>query len=76
MALSDAYGDRVALSDEYGKWGDDNIVARVPNGTQAVILERKSEPMGDQEFIRYRIRTLGAVERKGSVHKGNHCCPV
>jgi hypothetical protein len=71
VALTDAYGDRVNLSDAYGKWGDDNIVARVPNGTKAVILERKSESMGDQEFVRYRVRTLGAAGREGWVHKGD-----
>lgn len=71
VALNDPYGDRVDLSNEYGKWGDDNIVAQVPNGSKAVILERESEPMGNQEFVRYRVRTLGATRREGWVHKGD-----
>jgi hypothetical protein len=71
VALGNPYGDRVSLSGEYGTWGDDDIVARMPNGTRGVILERKSQPMGDQEFVRYRIRTLGPAGREGWVHKGD-----
>ncbi|WP_420125981.1 hypothetical protein [Longimicrobium sp.] len=68
--LTNSYDDRVSISRDYGAWGDEDIVARVANGGRAIVLEFRSEPMGDQEFMRYRIRTLPpAPPHGGWVHK-------
>lgn len=70
VSLASSYDDRVSISKEYGAWGDEDIVARVANGARAIVLEYRSEPMGDQEFMRYRIRTLPpAPQHEGWVHK-------
>jgi hypothetical protein len=70
VSLVSSYDDQVAISKEYGAWGDEDIVARVANGARAVVLEHRSEPMGDHEFMRYHIRTLPpARQYEGWVHK-------
>lgn len=62
----------VIVSRKYGSWHDNDIIARVSNGTKAIILERKSEPIGNEELIRYHIRTLGTGKKhEGWVHKGD-----
>lgn len=58
ISVVGSYDDQVSISKEYGSWGDEDIVARVANGTRAIVLEYRSEPMGDHEFMRYRVRTL------------------
>ena len=51
---------------------DEDIIARVPDGTEATVVERRSEPMGDQEFVRYRVRvTDRGREINGWVHRSN-----
>jgi hypothetical protein len=70
VSLHSSFGDDVALSREYGTWGDEDIVARVPNGAQAVIVESRSQPMGNRAFVRYRVRSLSAGGRHvGWVHE-------
>jgi plastocyanin len=70
VSLASSYDDRVSISKEYGAWGDEEIVARVANGVRAIVQEHRSEPMGDHEFMRYRILTLPPAPRhEGWVHK-------
>lgn len=64
-------GEPIEISNDYGAWYEEHIVARVQPGTHAVVLERRSEPMGDQEFVRYRIRTEGSPRAEGWVHGSN-----
>jgi len=66
VVLMDSLGEDVLISDEYGQWGDANVVALVKPGTKAIVLEVRSEAMGSYEFVRYRIRTVGA----GNPHTG------
>jgi hypothetical protein len=69
VVLADSYSGRVVLSREYGTWRDEDVVARPANGTRAVVLDFRSEPMGNREMIRYRVRTLAPVaEHEGWVH--------
>ncbi len=56
IRLKTSLDDVIAVSKEHGSWSDEDIIAHVSVGTEATILERRSEPMGDQEFVRYRIR--------------------
>jgi hypothetical protein len=59
----------VALSREYGSWTAEDTIARFPSGTEAAIVESRSEPIGGQEFIRYRVRiTKKGREITGWVH--------
>lgn len=70
VSLTSSYDDRVSISRDYGAWGDEDIVARVANGARAIVVEFRSEPMGNQEFMRYRVRTLPpAPQHEGWVHK-------
>lgn len=70
ISLHNSTNKYVSISKKYESWQDIDIVARVPNGTKAIILKRKSEPMGNEEFIRYFIRTLGLSKKyEGWVHK-------
>jgi hypothetical protein len=72
VSLVSSNDDSVSLSKEYGAWGDEDIVARVAKGARAIVLDHQSEPMGEHEFARYRIRTLPpAPQQEGWVHKGN-----
>ncbi len=69
VVLAESAFPRVSVSEDFG---NTNIIARVPNGTRAVILERRSHPIIDQELVRYRVRTLGPGTRHtGWVHKFN-----
>jgi hypothetical protein len=62
----------VELSREYGGWTEEDIIGRVPQGTEAAVVESRSEPMGGQEFIRYRVRvTKNGHETTGWVHSYN-----
>ncbi len=70
ISLQNSTNDYVSISMKYGSWHDNDIIAQVQNGTKAMILERKSEPVGNEEFIRYRILTLGSDKKyEGWVHK-------
>ncbi|HET6231339.1 MAG TPA: hypothetical protein VFE05_14800 [Longimicrobiaceae bacterium] len=72
VELVASYGDDVIISSEYGNWGDEYIKARVKNGTRAVVLERRSQPAGDSEIVRLRVRTLGHHgAHEGWVHGGD-----
>lgn len=65
-------GGLIELSKEYGSWMEEDIIARVPEGTEATVVERRAEPMGKQEFVRYRIRvTDRGSEVNGWVHRSN-----
>lgn len=60
----------IDLSKEYGSWMGKDILARVPAGTEAMVLEDRAEQMGDQEFIRYRVRVSdNGVDVIGWVHQ-------
>ena len=71
ITLGSSAGEEVPLSNAYGDWSDKAIVARLATGTRAIILEKKSEPMGEQEFVRYRVRVLGTGSREGWIHEWN-----
>ncbi len=72
IRLKTSLDDVIAVSKEYGSWSDEDIIARVSVSTEATILERRSEPMGDQEFVRYRVRvTDGGREINGWVHQSS-----
>ncbi|MEI7869225.1 MAG: hypothetical protein WCI11_15155 [Candidatus Methylumidiphilus sp.] len=72
ISLQNSTNTYVYISTKYGSWHDIDIVARVPNGTKAIILERKFEPIGEEEFVRYRIRTIGSgTNYEGWVHKSD-----
>ncbi|MDG4596464.1 MAG: hypothetical protein P9F75_12385 [Candidatus Contendobacter sp.] len=65
-------GGLIELSKGYGSWTEKDIIARVPEGTDATIFERRSEPMGNQEFVRYRVRmTDHGSQVNGWVHQNN-----
>jgi hypothetical protein len=65
-------GGLIELSKGYGSWMEEDIIARVPEGTEATVVERRAEPMGNQEFVRYHIRvTDRASEVHGWVHQSN-----
>jgi hypothetical protein len=50
-------GRPAVMSDAYGAWGDENVVARLPAGSVVTILSRKSEPFtAEYEFVRYRVQ--------------------
>jgi hypothetical protein len=69
VILTTSFGGEVGVSRKYGSWMDEDILARVPVGTKATILESRSQPMGDQEFVRYRIQTAArGKEIGGWVH--------
>jgi hypothetical protein len=62
----------VSLSNEYSKWTDENIVGRVPNGTEATIIEIKEERMIDgsdkgYRFMRLKIRLVAEPFTEGWV---------
>jgi len=72
VILTTSFGSEVGISRKYGSWMDEDILARVPVGTKATILESRSQPMGDQEFVRYRIQTTArGKEISGWVHDYN-----
>ena len=55
--LMATFGDTVPLSVEFDSWGDKDIIARVPNGTEATIEDRRTQPLsGGHELVRYRVR--------------------
>jgi hypothetical protein len=52
-----ANGRPAIISDAYGAWGDEQVVALLAAGTSVTILQRQSQPFtADHEFIRYRVR--------------------
>lgn len=56
----------VSLSDVYESWEESHTIAKIPVGTKAIILETKSEAMGNEELIRYKIK----VNYKGKNYVG------
>jgi hypothetical protein len=72
VTLSNSTGQEVYLSEEYDRWGDEDIVASILNGTEATVIEYRSEPMGEQEFVRYKVRVISGVDTiNGWVHSSN-----
>lgn len=70
VRLVHARNNEVGLSKEYGSWVDEDIITKVPSGHEATVIEIHSEPMGGQEFIRYKVRVLvNNNEREGWVHE-------
>lgn len=60
----------IGISREYGSWRDEDIIINVPEGTEATILEVKSQPIGSSELVRYQISANGG-SIVGWVHKWN-----
>ena len=72
VSLKASRGGVIEVSKEYGSLMDEDIIARVPNGTEATVVERRSEPLGDREFVRYRVRfTHRGREITGWVSQSN-----
>lgn len=53
----------VRLTSERDDWGDDNLVAEVPFGTSATVLEAHSEVLPGWVLVRYRVRTTSGARR-------------
>lgn len=64
VVLRDTLIGSVSLSNSSEEWGDANIVARVPNGTRAVVISRKSYPVINVEIELYRVRPVGKKSRR------------
>jgi hypothetical protein len=72
VTLSNSTNQEINLSKEYSSWGDQDIVASVSSGTDATVLEHRSEPMGEQEFVRYKVQVISDGETiNGWVHSYN-----
>lgn len=62
-------GNSVSISSRPEIWTDEYIIATVPNGTKAKRLEEKRYPIpGDQDTVRFLIRTAGPNPVTGWVH--------
>jgi len=62
----------VKISNSYGSWIDKDIIAFVIENTEAEIIDRRSEPMGDVEFVRYYIRVQhNGIKKEGWIHESN-----
>lgn len=72
VRLKASNGRLIELSKGYGSWLEKDIIARVPEGTDATVIERRAEPMGNQEFARYHVRvTDHGSQVSGWVHQSN-----
>jgi len=61
------WDDFIRVSRNKDEWGEDVEIARVPEGTKAVILKRTSEALTPEvDFVRYRIE----FEHEGKTLKG------
>ncbi len=58
VLLTASDGDEVVLSDAADQWGRDHVVARVPAGTGAVVLEEEDLPVDEWSLVRLRVRVL------------------
>jgi hypothetical protein len=65
------WDDFIRVSRNKDEWGEDVEIARVPEGTKAVILKRTSEALTPEvDFVRYRIEfEYEGKTLKGWVHK-------
>lgn len=69
VILKDSTIQKVDLSREYGSWMDEDIIASVPNGAEATVVESRVEAIGDLEIIRYKVRiNAGGETVNGWVH--------
>ena len=59
VVLSGKPGGQVWLSRAFENWRDEDIIGGVPVGSRAVVVERRSYALGDQELVRYRVRIVG-----------------
>lgn len=72
VRLKASGGGLVKLSKGPDSWSEKDIIARVPTGTNATVLERQSEVMGNHEFVRCRVRVIDrGREVTGWVHGEN-----
>jgi len=72
VVLKDSTIQKVDLSREYNSWMDEDIIASVPNGTEAKVVEYRMEAIGDQELIRYKVRiSTGGDIVDGWVHRSD-----
>lgn len=70
VKLIDMENNYVDISREYGSWVDEDIIVKIPSGQEVTIIEMRSQPMGDQEFVRYKVRVLSDnKEWTGWVHE-------
>lgn len=67
---ADSAEEKVGISREFGSWLEEDIITYVPLGTEAKILEVKSQPLGSSELVRYQISTDGG-RVIGWVHEWN-----
>lgn len=61
---------KVGISRKYGSWMEEDIITYVPKGTEAKILEVKSQSLGSSELIRYQVSTDGG-RVVGWIHEWN-----
>ena len=56
ITLRSKSGDLVEISSAWDKWGDEQIIAEVPNGTKATVLERRAKVASPgYEIVRLRV---------------------
>lgn len=63
-------GEKIGISREYESWGDKDMIAYVPEGTEVRIIKAKSQPIGSSELIRYQV-SVNKGNVVGWVHKWN-----
>lgn len=57
IRLKSQRSNTVQISRDSEKWGDEHALARVPVGTEAVVLERKARVLtADHELIQYHVQ--------------------
>jgi len=71
IVLQDDDGDPIRLTDRWDNWSQSHEVASVPHGTEATILQKHTEPMGDgSALIRYEIEAvIDSKPVRGWVHR-------
>jgi len=71
VVLQDDDGDPIRLTDRWDNWSQAHEVTSVPHGTEATILQKHIEPMGDgSALIRYEIKAvIDSKTVRGWVHR-------
>lgn len=65
VVLKNKSGDIVYISSQAKNWGDKYIIAKVPSGTTATVLDTYKDFAVNNEFIRYKVETKNGT---GWVH--------
>jgi hypothetical protein len=72
VQLKASLGGAIKLSKGPDRWFDEDMIASVPVGTDATIIERRVTPMSNLEFVRYCVRvTSNGSDVTGWVHQSN-----